>query len=325
MLESLQALDAVQIDFNSKSQLFLNFAIAFIMFGVALELKVENFRNLIKNPKIPLIGAISQFVLMPLMTTALVLLLKDHITMTVGLGMILVAACPGGNISNFMCSLAKGNVALSVSLTAVSDLGALILTPFNFAFWGNIFVMIYTATGQSDLVQPLHIDPLHVFITVLLILGIPLVLGLLIKHYFPKFTSKIVISMKRISIAIFIAILVIIFIKNFDLFVKHIKYIAIIVLIHNALALLLGYNFARLFGLEKKDRKTISIETGIQNSGLALALLFNPKIFNPELAIGGMTFIAAWWGAWHIISGLSLAAYWSKFKLGNTAEAKTTT
>ncbi len=315
MLESLQALDAVNIDFNAKSQLFLNFAIAFIMFGVALELKIENFRNLVKNPKLPLIGAISQFVLMPLMTTVLVILLKDYITMTVGLGMILVAACPGGNISNFICSLAKGNVALSVSLTAVSDLGALILTPFNFAFWGNIFVMIYTATGQSDLVQPLHIDPLHVFTTILFILGIPLALGLMVKQKFPNFTAKITTAMKRMSIAIFIAILLIIFIKNFDLFLSHIKYIALIVLIHNALAFFIGYNFARLFGLEKKERKTISIETGIQNSGLALALLFNPNIFNPELAIGGMTFIAAWWGAWHIISGLSLATYWSKFSL----------
>ncbi|MGB0849646.1 MAG: bile acid:sodium symporter family protein [Bacteroidia bacterium] len=322
MLESLQALDAIQIDFNAKSQLFLNFAIAFIMFGVALELKTEHFKEIIKNPKLPLIGATSQFLLMPLMTTLLVILLKDYITMTVGLGMILVASCPGGNISNFICSLAKGNVALSVSLTAVSDLGALILTPFNFAFWGNIFVAVYTASGQSDLVQPLHIEPLHVFTTILLILGLPLVLGLFIKEKFPKFTSKIVVGMKRASIAIFIAILAIIFIKNFDLFLKHIKYIALIVLIHNALALFIGYNFAKLFKLGKKERKTISIETGIQNSGLALALLFNPKIFNPELAIGGMTFIAAWWGAWHIISGLSMAAYWSKFKLGSNSDSK---
>jgi BASS family bile acid:Na+ symporter len=321
MLESLQALDAVQIDFNTKSQLFLNFAIAFIMFGVALELKIDNFRDLFKNPKIPLIGAVSQFVLMPLMTTILVLLFKDYITMTVGLGMILVAACPGGNISNFICSLAKGNVALSVSLTAVSDLGALLLTPFNFAFWGNVFVWVYTASGQSDLVQPLEIEPLEVFSTVLFILGIPLALGLFVKHKFPKFTSNIVVFMKRASIAIFIAILAVIFIKNFDLFLKHIKYIALIVLIHNALAFMIGYNFARLFGLSKKDRKTISIETGIQNSGLALALLFNPKIFSPELAIGGMTFIAAWWGAWHIISGLSLAAYWSRDKQETVPES----
>jgi len=297
--------------------MFLNFAIAFIMFGVALELKPSHFTQLFKKPKLPIIGAISQFVMMPLMTLLLALALRNHITMTVGLGMVMVAACPGGNISNFMCSLAKGNVALSVSLTAVSDLGALILTPFNFAFWGNIFVKVYTATGTSDLVQPLYIDPFHVFTTILLILGIPLFLGILINHKFPKFTSKIVIGMKRASIVIFIAILAIIFIKNFDLFLKHIKWIAIIVFIHNTLAFLLGYNFARLFRLEKRDRKTISIETGIQNSGLALALLFNPKIFDPSLAIGGMTFIAAWWGAWHIIAGLSISAFWSKFKLGN--------
>lgn len=320
MFESLQALDTVVIDFNAKSQFVLNFAIAFIMFGVALELKLEHFTNLIKNPKAPIVGAISQFVMMPLLTVGLAILLKDYITMTVGLGMILVASCPGGNISNFMCSLAKGNVALSVSLTAVSDLGALILTPFNFAFWGNIFVTVYNASQAADLVQPLYIDPIHVFITIFWILGVPLALGLFVNRKFPAFTSKIIIWMKRASIAIFIAILLIIFIKNFDLFLQHIKYIFLIVLVHNALAFLMGYNFARLFKLEKRDRKTVSIETGIQNSGLALALLFNPKIFDPNIAIGGMTFIAAWWGAWHIVSGLALSSYWGGFKLTKSKE-----
>ena len=315
MLESLQALDHVQINFDSDNQLLLNIAIAFIMFGVALELKLEHFTRLLKNPKPAIIGAISQFVLMPLMTLLLAILFRDYITMTVGLGMVMVAACPGGNVSNFMCSLAKGNVALSVSLTAISDLGALILTPFNFAFWGNIFVKIYTSTGDSELIQPLYIDPFHVFTIILLILGLPLVLGLIINQKFPKFTSKIVGMMKRLSIIIFIVILLIIFIKNYDVFLQHIKYIALIVLIHNILAFLLGYNFARLFQLDQRDRKTISIETGIQNSGLALALLFNPNIFDPDLAIGGMTFIAAWWGAWHIISGLSLSLFWSKLKV----------
>lgn len=315
MFEALKVLDAVQIDFNSNSQVVLNIAIAFIMFGVALELKPEHFTRLLKNPKAPIIGAISQFVMMPLLTIGLAILFRNYITMTVGLGMVLVAACPGGNISNFMCSLAKGNVALSVSLTAVSDLGALFLTPFNFAFWGNVFVSVYNASNKSELVQPLYIDPIHVFITILLILGLPLVIGVAINQKFPTFAEKITVGMKRASIAIFLIILAIIFIKNFDLFIKHIHYIALIVFIHNALALLMGYNFARLFRLEKKDRKTISIETGIQNSGLALALLFNPNIFDPEIPIGGMTFIAAWWGAWHIISGLTVAGFWGGFKL----------
>lgn len=311
MFESLKALDTVVIDFNANSQTVLNFAIAFIMFGVALELKISHFTTLFKQPKAPIVGAISQFVMMPLLTVGLAILLKDHITMTVGLGMVLVAACPGGNVSNFMCSLAKGNVALSVSLTAISDLGALILTPFNFAFWGNVFVGVYNASQPQDLVQPLYIDPVHVFITIFWVLGVPLALGLFVNTKFPAFTEKITVWMKRASILIFLGILTVIFVKNFDLFLKHIKYIFIIVSIHNALAFLLGYNFARIFKLNKRDRKTISIETGIQNSGLALALLFNPNIFDPEIAIGGMTFIAAWWGAWHIVSGLSLAAFWS--------------
>jgi BASS family bile acid:Na+ symporter len=98
--------------------------------------------------------------------------------------------------------------------------------------------------------------------------------------------------------------------KNFDYFLQAIQYIFIIVLLHNALALGLGYSLGSIFRLNTANKKSIAIETGIQNSGLALALIFNPKIFPPDLAMGGMAIIAAWWGIWHIIAGLSIASVW---------------
>ena len=132
MIEALQEIDSIRLNFNNDGRLFLNLTIAFIMFGIALELKPDDFKKLFRSPKPALVGILSQFLLMPLLTFLLASALGDFITPTIGMGMILVSACPGGNISNFISSLAKGNVALSVSLTAFSSLGGLFLTPFNF-------------------------------------------------------------------------------------------------------------------------------------------------------------------------------------------------
>jgi len=315
MLEAFQALDAIKLNFSEDSLFVLNLTIAFIMFGVALELKPLHFKNLALNPKSAVVGAVSQFILMPILTFSLAIAFRNYITPTIGLGMILVASCPGGNVSNFFSSLARGNVALSVSLTAISDLGAILITPLNFAFWGTLFTKVYALLNASELVRPLEIPFIHVLQTIIILLGIPLTLGMLVNLYFPKFTSKILVHVKRLSLIAFGAIIAIMFMKNWEFFVQYIKYIFIIVLIHNALALSLGYSFASLFKRPFKDRKTIAIETGIQNSGLALLLLFNPKIFPPDMAVGGMAFIAAWWGLWHLIAGMIMGSIWSGFRL----------
>lgn len=309
------------MNFSQDSLLILNLTIAFIMFGVALELRPVHFRNLALNPKSAIVGAISQFILMPAMTFILAIALRNYITPTIGLGMILVAACPGGNVSNFFSALARGNVALSVSLTAVSDLGAIVITPFNFAFWGSLFTKVYSLLNASELVRPLEIPLMHVFQTVVVLLGIPLVLGMIINLNFPKFTAGILIYIKRLSLLAFGAIIAVMFLKNWEYFVQYIRYIFLIVLIHNILALSVGYTFASLFKRPYRDRKTISIETGIQNSALALILLFNPNIFPPGIAVGGMAFIAAWWGLWHLVAGLVMGGIWSGFRLAPKAAA----
>jgi BASS family bile acid:Na+ symporter len=315
MLETFKALDGLRLNFSPDSLFVLNLTIAFIMFGVALELKPLHFKNLALNPKAAVVGAVSQFIMMPLMTFLLAIAFRNYITPTIGLGMILVASCPGGNVSNFFSALARGNVALSVSLTAISDFGAILITPFNFAFWGNLFTKVYSLLNASELVRPLEIPFLHVLQTVVILLGIPLILGMLINLYLPKFTDRILIHVKRLSLMAFGAIIVVMFLKNWEFFLQYIKFIFIIVFIHNSMALALGWSFASAFRLKRRERKTISIETGIQNSGLALLLLFNPKIFPPDLAVGGMAFIAAWWGLWHLVAGLVMGGIWSGFRL----------
>jgi BASS family bile acid:Na+ symporter len=131
---------------------------------------------------------------------------------------------------------------------------------------------------------------------------------------YPVLTKKILKPLRFTSVIIFLGYIVIALAMNFEHFKQYIHLILIIVLIHNGLALLTGFSVATLFKLEQHDRRTISIETGIQNSGLALVLIFNPKIFPAHLEIGGMAIIAAWWGIWHIISGLFIAYIWSRRK-----------
>jgi len=315
MYEQLTQLDNIRLVFDAKGLIALNITLGIIMFGIALGIRLKNFKKVIKFPKPFLVGVVSQFILLPAVSFLLVVLLKDYITQSVALGIILVAACPGGNISNFISSLAKGNVELSVSLTATSTLMAVFMTPLNFAFWGRLFINYSNTHGVSALLKPLTIDKAEMFYTVFILLGVPIVLGMLFAWKFPNITKKIIKPIQRISIVVFMSFVIIAFIKNYDYFINYIAWIMIVVLIHNAVALLTGFTISSIFGIKRRNRRSITIETGIQNSGLALVLLFNRNIFDLDLPLGGMMFIAAWWGIWHIISGLGLAAFLNKVPL----------
>lgn len=310
MNSSLEALDHVRLNFSSSGLLFLNITLAFIMFGVALDIKFSDFRGIIQKPKSAITGIISQFILLPLLTFLLILIIQP--TPTVALGMILVAACPGGNISNFISSIAKANTALSVSLTAFSTLSAIFMTPLNFAVWGNLYIRFYNHHDAASLLRPLEIDQAQMFQTVFILLGIPVILGILFASKFPKTTARITKPLKTISILLFIIMVVAMLSANFSQFTRFVHLVFFIVLIHNSLALSTGFLLSSIMKRPMADRRTITIETGIQNSGLALTLMFNPKIFPPELELGGMAVIAAWWGIWHILSGLTMAGLWAR-------------
>ncbi len=309
-MNSLDVLDHVRLNFSSSGLFFLNIALAFIMFGVALDIRLDDFKAVVQKPQSAVTGIISQFLLLPFLTFLLVIVLKP--TPTVALGMILVASCPGGNISNFMSSMARANAALSVSLTAFATLSAIFLTPMNFALWGDFYIKFYNASAAQELLRPLEIDKLQMFQTVFILLGIPVILGLIFASKYPRLTEQIKKPIKTGSILFFIVMVIALLSANFSHFLKFVHLVFFIVLLHNALALGTGFVLSTILKRPRADRRAITIETGIQNSGLALALMFNPKIFPPELELGGMTVIAAWWGIWHIVSGLSMAALWSK-------------
>ena len=307
LLGDMSQLDFVKLNFNQESVNMMNIAIAFIMFGVALSIRPGHFNKVFLNPKPVVIGAVAQYIILPALTYLLVLIIRP--STPVALGMILISACPGGNVSNLISSISKANVTLSVSLTTITTVMSLIMTPFNFAFWGGLYAK------HSPLLVPITIEPLEMFRTVFLILGIPVILGMFVGMRFPKFSKRMDKPIQAASVIFFVGFIVAALAGNFSIFLKYIHLIFILVLLHNGLAFLTGYTLPKLFKINEIDCRTISIETGIQNSGLGLALIFNPRIFPPELNLGGMAMVAAWWGIWHIVAGLILATYWRKRKV----------
>ena len=302
--EIIQSIDSIQVSLNAGGMNTINIILALVMYGVALGIKPAIFIEVFRKPKSVLLGMLCQLVLLPAFTCLLAIALTGWISPMMGLGMILVASCPGGNISNFMSSLAKANVELSVSLTAISTALAVVLTPFNFWAWGSVY--LHSAAVSAEI--PTLVIPLwDVFKTIVILLGIPLVLGILTSHYLPKLAAALKKPLQWLSILIFIAMVVLSFGSNIDAFLKCIRYIFLVVLIHNALALSIGFGVASAFRVPFRDRRTLTIETGIQNSGLGLALMLGTSLFAGFPPHGGMLVITAWWGIWHIISGLTIA------------------
>ena len=307
----MNTIDSIQVSLNAGGMNTINIVLAFVMYGVALGIKPRIFVEVFKKPKSVLLGMLSQLILLPAFTCLLAILLTGWISPMMGLGMILVAACPGGNISNFMSSLAKANIELSVSLTAISTALAVILTPFNFWCWGSLY--LHSAAVSAEI--PTLVIPLwDVFKTIFILLGVPLILGILTSHYLPKVANALKKPLQWLSIIIFIAMVVLSFSSNIDAFLLSVKYIFFVVLIHNLMALGIGYTVGTVGKVPFRDRRTLTIETGIQNSGLGLALMLGTSLFAGFPPHGGMLVITAWWGIWHIISGLTVATIFNYCK-----------
>ncbi len=299
-------IDEIKINFDTEGLFIINVAIAIIMFGVALGITMDDFKRLFNNPKIVFVGVLSQFILLPAFTFLGVLIIKPHPSLA--LGMMMIAACPGGNVSNFFSKMAGGNAALSVSLTAFATLICIFMTPFNLQFWGSLY------EPTNTILETVELNWVELLKLVSLILGIPLIFGMIVKHRHSETASKIEKVLKPISMAVFVALIIAAFSQNLDVFVNYSHLVFLLVVLHNILAFILGFYTAKAFGLSEKDTKTIAMETGIQNGGLGLLLIFG--FFD---GLGGMALLAAFWGIWDIFSGMALATYWGRktSKLGS--------
>jgi len=293
----MEAIDSVKINFNPEQLFWLNLCLGFLMFGVALDLKVDNFRYVLKNPQASLLGLAAQLLLLPLLTLALIWIWQPP--PSVALGMILVAACPGGNVSNYAVHLAGANSALSISLTTVTTLFAAIITPVSFELFSQ---WIPGGRGLREVIALEFGSMLQIFFTLILL---PLALGMSLNRWLPKLTLKLRKPVRWLSMAIFIGFVIVALFANGEVISEYLGLVFTLVLVHNALALTTGYTMANLAGLSLPDTRAVAIETGIQNSGLGLILIFN--FFD---GLGGMAMIAAWWGVWHLISAFTVAVWW---------------
>ncbi len=280
-------------------QLVLSLVLATMVFSVALELRVDDFRRVAQAPRLVLIGQIPQFVLLPGATWAATLLLD--LPPNVEAAMILVACCPGGSLSNVVTHHGRGNTALSVSISAVAALLALVLTPFNFTW------MVSTNPATAGWLRQLDIDASDIWWSLLALLALPMALGLLCSHQAPALTARIRKPLGTFSLVALLLFIVAGLIKERQLLNAALLPQLLIVVLHNAGGLFLGWAAATAFRVAERDRRAIMIEGGMQNSGLALGII--AVQFNADL---GMVIIASLWGMWHIVSGMTLATLWRR-------------
>lgn len=300
--------DAVRLSFQTGGVGLLNVIIGLIMFGVALDLRMRDFTRILANPQGPVIGLLAQFCLLPAATFVLTLMLRP--APSIALGMILIAACPGGNVSNFLTHFARGNTAMSVTMTACSTVAAVVMTPLNLALWGGWH------PSASKILTEVRLETADLFQTIGLILGLPIVLGMACAHFLPRLAARLHRPFQVFSLLAFGTFVAIAFTQNFQVFRQYIHWVALAVMLQNAAALACGYFAAWGTGLGERDRRAIAIEVGIQNSALGLALVF--RYFD---GLGGMALVAGWWGIWHVIAGLALASIWARYPVPAPAES----
>jgi bile acid:Na+ symporter, BASS family len=291
--------DDIHIDFDASAITFMKIVIAMILFGVALDTKLEDFAAVLKRPVPIIIGVVAQFLILPALTLLLTILLD--VRGSVALGMILVACCPPGNISNILTHRAGGDVALSVSMTAVSNVLTIFMLPINLAFWGGL------SPAGDDILTSVDLDPVKTFFEIALVIGLPFVAGVTITRLWPRVGSRAHRIVGPVSFVLLFLIIVLGFVSNWDIFKSYISIVLLAVALQNALALLLGFGIARVTRLPGRSQKAMTFEVGVRNTGLGLVLVF--AYFD---GLGGMALVAAWWGLYDILVGLVVATIWKR-------------
>jgi BASS family bile acid:Na+ symporter len=293
--DTLSAVSSFQM--SPAALLLLNAVLAFMMFGVSLGLRPADFAAVLRRPVAPVTGLIAQFLLLPALTCLATYLLD--VRPGLALGMILVSCCPGGTFSNVMTWIGRANVATSVSMTAVSSVAAVVMTPLNFALYGSL------NPNTRELLQEIALPAESMITLVLLVLALPMVVGMAVGAHFPKFVQASERYFRTASLLVFLLFVVISFSKHWQTALEVAGAVLLLVVAHNAFAFWIGDFSGRVMRLPVADRRAVTMEVGIQNSGLALAILFT---FYP--AAGEMLVVAGFWGVWHLVGGLALAGIW---------------
>ena len=268
----------------------INYLLGMVMFGMGLTLNLRDFRIVFSRPKDIIAGCVAQFTVMPLLACALARLFQ--LDEALALGVVLVGCCPGGTASNVITYLAKGDLALSVGMTGVSTLLAPLLTP----------LLTWALAGKS-----VDVDVASMFLSIIWVVILPIVMGLCIKWLWPKLTKKATDFLPALSTVAIALIVAIVIAANADKLMAGGLVIVVVVVLHNVCGLSLGYLTGRLLGLSEAKKRAISIEVGMQNSGLASSLATLHFAAYPLATIPGAIF-----SVWHNISGAIVARLYSR-------------
>jgi BASS family bile acid:Na+ symporter len=259
-----------------------------VMFGMGLTLTARDFGRVVRRPGVVLLGVALQYLLMPLFGfLAAALFRLDPVTAA---GLILVGSCPGGTASNVVCYLARGDVALSITLTSCTTLLAVVLTP--------ALTLLYAG-------RTVPVPAAEMMRSILVIVAVPVVAGLLARGLLPRLVARLEPILPLVSVAAIAVIIAAIVALNRERIAALALAVAAAVVVHNLAGLAGGYLLARLFGLPERERRTIAIEVGMQNSGLGVALAI--QHFGAAAALPGALF-----SIWHNLSGAALAAFWAR-------------
>ncbi|WP_297277782.1 bile acid:sodium symporter family protein [uncultured Brachyspira sp.] len=264
---------------------YVNYLLMIAMFGMGLTLKLEDFKVVFTRPKDIIIGAIAQFTIMPLLAFLLSMVFK--LPPELAVGVILVGTCPGGTSSNVMTYLANGDVALSVGMTSVSTILAPFATP--------LLTLLYAG-------QKVDVNAVNMFVSIVQVVILPIALGFIINKFFYKFTNSIKEILPLISVLAIVAIVAAVVSANSQRLMQVGYLVIIVVVLHNCLGYLCGYLLGKLFRLNNAKCKAVSIEVGMQNSGLATSLAATHFASMPLATVPGAIF-----SVWHNISGSIVA------------------
>jgi len=286
-------IDEFQLDLGSGSETAMALMLSLMMFSVALGLRTEHFKFFKDSPKIYFGGVFSQLIGLPLLTVLVCYFVNP--LPSIALGMILIACCPGGNTSNLLALFGRANTALSVSLTATSSLTAAFLTPVSILFWSSLY------PPTRSLLTEINLDVISFLTQTLIILALPLVLGMVIAHFASSIAARLQKPLATISGVGLLVIILMACYKFLPVFLTMGVGIFAIVITHNSLAFLLGYVTGIVTKANIPSRRSLTIEVGIQNSGLGIVILLT------QLGgLGGAGAVAGLWGTWHLIAGTAL-------------------
>ncbi len=268
----------------------INPLLGLIMFGMGLTLKPHDFRIVLQRPKDILVGCLAQFTVMPLVAWGLAkaFSLPDELA----LGVILVGCCPGGTASNVITFLARGDLALSVGMTAMSTVLAPLLTP----------LLVWLMAGTL-----VDVDTVGMLLSILYVVIAPIIGGFLVQRFFPKFTQKAVVYLPAFSTLMIAAVVAMVVSHTADRLLSAGLLVIVVVVLHNLLGLTIGYTIGRLFRFSREKCIAISIEVGMQNSGLASSLAAIHFASFPLATIPGAVF-----SVWHNISGAITARIFAR-------------